>query len=140
MEIINVDNTNLDEITNFLESLEIIKDINKEVVLNGEYVYDGEIIGFLSFEEFNNLGLIRYFVFKKIVDPKIIKDLFNRICDKAVNKKIDSLITLVVKEEAISVFRELGFTIANKSEVYIEEININDTRFKDAIVLKYNLK
>ena len=139
MEIIKVDKENLKEITNFLESLGIIKDINETVVLNGEYVFDNEIIGFLSFEEFSNVGLIRYFVFKKIVDKDIIKELFKRICEKAASHDIDVLITLVVKEDAINVFKDLGFVIANKADVYIEEININDTRFKDAIVLKYLL-
>ncbi|MCK9470544.1 MAG: hypothetical protein WC006_03225 [Bacilli bacterium] len=140
MEIIKVDESNLEMISKFLNSLEIINDINKDVVLNGSYVFEDEVVGFLSFEEFNKIGLIRYFVFKKMVDHKIVMDLFNKVCLSAKKKNIDTLITLVVKEEAISVFRELGFTVADKKDVYIEEININDTRFKDAIVLKYSLK
>ena len=124
----------------FLDSLSIIKDINKEVVLNGEYVEDEEeVIGFLSFEEFSKIGLIRYFVFKKIVSEEIIKKLFSNICDKAKEKELNALITMVVKEDAVSVFKELGFEIADKDEVFIEEINIKETRFRDAIILKYPL-
>lgn len=139
MQILSVDKDNLDKVYSFLKSLNIIKDLNEEVVLNGEYVFLDEIIGFLSFEKFNKIGLIRYFVFKKVVDQELIKDLFNKICIKAKAKNIDTLITLVVKEEAINVFKDLGFNITNKEDVFIDEINIENTRFKDALVLKYNL-
>lgn len=139
MDIISVDKSNLKQIKEFLESLSIINDINDRVVLNGEYVYEEEIIGFLSFEEFNSLGLIRYFVFKKLVKQDILKILFKKICDKARDKNIEILITLVVKDEAVGVFKELGFIEANKSDVYIDETSINETRFNDAIVLKYGL-
>lgn len=139
MEIISVNNDNLEEVYNFLKSLSIIKDINEDVVMNGEYVYDGDIIGFLSFEVFNRVGLVRYFVFKKLVDQSIVKELFMRVCRKAKSKNIEIMITLVVKEEAINVFKELGFVSANKEDVYIDEVNISDTRFKDAIILKYDL-
>ena len=140
MEVRKVTQDNLEEMIEFLESLSIIKDINKEVVLNGEYVHDSEeIIGFLSFEEFSKIGLIRYFVFKKIVSEEIIKELFSNICFKAKEQGLNSLITMVVKEDAVIVFKELGFDIADKDDVFIEEINIKDTRFKDAIILKYPL-
>jgi len=138
MDIISVDKNNLKQIKDFLLSLSIIKDINDDVVLNGEYVFEEEVIGFLSFEEFNNVGLIRYFVFKKLVEQDVIKLLFEKICAKA-RRNIETLITLVIKDEAISVFKELGFITANKADVYIDEICINETRFRDAIVLRYNL-
>lgn len=139
MEIKSVDKDNLEEITSFLENLGIIKELNSNVVLNGEYVYDEEVIGFLSFEEFNKIGLIRYFVFKKVVDKKIINKLFYEITKKAKARKLEFLITLVVKEEAINIFKELGFELADSNDVFIEEVNIKDTRFKDAITLKYEL-
>ena len=140
MEIKSVNEDNINDALFFLESLLVIKDINRKVVLNGEYVLeDGEIIGFLSFEEFDKVGLIRYFVFKKVVSKNIISELFKRISLKAKDKELKLLITMVVKDEAISVFKDLGFEVVDRNDVYIDEINILQTRFKDAIILKYNL-
>jgi len=140
VEIKSVNEDNINDALFFLESLLVIKDINRKVVLNGEYVLeDGEIIGFLSFEEFDKVGLIRYFVFKKVVSKNIISELFKRISLKAKDKELKLLITMVVKDEAISVFKDLGFEVVDRNDVYIDEINILQTRFKDAIILKYNL-
>lgn len=140
MEIKKVNDENINEVVSFLESLLVIKDINVSVVFNGSFVVDeDEIIGFLSFEEFNDIGLIRYFVFKKIVPKKVIEELFQRVCENAKEKSINVLITMVVKDDAIKVFKDLGFEIADKNDVYIDEINIKETKFKDAIILKYLL-
>lgn len=141
MEIISVNKENKQMVMNFLNELAIINDVNEDVVLNGEFVYEEDkIIGFLSFEEFNKIGLIRYFIFKKVVEPEVVKELFHKLNIKAKEKGIDNLITLVVKEEAVKVFQELGFDFVDKSDVYIEEVKITDTRFKDAIVLKYKIQ
>lgn len=139
MEIISVDKNNISLVTKFLKSLEIIKDINEDVVMNGEYVYDEEIIGFLTYEEFNKIGLIRYFVFKKQVEKQIINELFAMVASKAKLKGIQIFITLVVKDEAIEIFKRLGFAATKSEDIFIEELNIRETRFKDAIVLKYEL-
>lgn len=140
MEIRSVNDDNLDSVISFLEKLLVIKDINKTVVLNGELVFEDEVIGFLSFEEFNRIGLVRYFVFKKIVPKSVITELFLKVANKAKEKGIDVLITMVVKDEAIHIFKDLGFELVDINDVYIDEVNIKDTKFKDAIVLKYLLK
>ena len=70
MDIIAVDANNKEEVLNFLKNISLVHDINEEVVMNGEYVLDGEIVGLLSFEEFNHFGLIRYFIFRKEVKEK----------------------------------------------------------------------
>ena len=107
--------------------------------MNGEFVYDDEIIGLLSFEEFNKLGLIRYFIFRKAVSEEIVLELFKRIIEKAKGRDLFALITLVVKKEAIEIFKGLGFCEINKEDVFIEESAIADTKFKDAYVLKYEI-
>lgn len=140
MEIISVNEENINDVINFLNELAVINDINYEVVQNGEFVLEDKIIGLLSFEQFNKKGLIRYFIFKKVVPSALILTLFDKIVEKAKIKSIDALITMVVKKEAIEIFKELGFHNIDKEDVYIEEMNIMDSKFKDAVVLKYEIE
>lgn len=140
MEVISVNEENIKDVINFLNELAVINDVNYEVVMNGEFVFEDKIIGLLSFEQFNKIGLIRYFIFKKVVPSALIFTLFNKIVEKAKRKTIDSLITMVVKNEAIEIFKELGFNNIEKEDVYIEEMNIMDSKFKDAVVLRYNIE
>lgn len=139
MEIKSVDKTNISEVINFLKEIPIIGSINNEVVLNGEFVFDEEIIGFLSFEEFKKTALIRYFVFRKSITDEIINELFLRIINKAKSKNIYSLLTIIVKKEAKAIFKNLGFYTVTNDNVYIDEISLNNTRFKNALVLKYDI-
>lgn len=139
MEIIAVNENNKEEVVNFLKNISLVHDINEEVVMNGEYVLDGEIVGLLSFEEFNRIGLVRYFIFKKEVKEKVILELFRRVVEKAARKGIRSLLSLVVKKEAVAVFKGLGFHEIAKGDVYIDETMLNQTKFKEAFVLKYDI-
>ncbi|GEM_PF-787235 len=139
MEIIAVNENNKEEVVNFLKNISLVHDINEEVVMNGEYVLDGEIVGLLSFEEFNRIGLVRYFIFKKEVKEKVILELFRRVVEKAARKGIRSLLSLVVKKEAVAVFKGLGFHEIAKDDVYIDETMLNQTKFKEAFVLKYDI-
>lgn len=139
MEIKSVDETNFNEVINFLKEVSIIGNINNEVVFNGEFVFDKEIIGFLSFEEFDKTALIRYFVFQQSVTNDVISELFNRIIQKVKLRKINSLITLIVKREAKGIFKSLGFYVVTNTNVYIDEINLRNTKFKNALVLKYDI-
>jgi N-acetylglutamate synthase-like GNAT family acetyltransferase len=139
MDIVSVNEENKERVINFLKEFSMINDINKEVIMNGEFVLEEQIIGLLSFEEFNQMGLIRYFIFRKAVSEDIALELFNKIITKAQKKNLKSLLTLVVKKEAIDIFKKLGFYEIDKKTVYIEETNIEETKFKDAFVMKYDI-
>lgn len=139
MEIISVNEENKKQVLDFLKDIQLVQDVNEAVVLNGEFLLDNEIVGLLSFEEFNRIALIRYFIFKKAVSEQVILDLFKKIIVKASRKQVEALITLVVKKEAIDIFKGLGFYEIDRDDVYIEETNILDTKFRDAYVLKYDI-
>jgi hypothetical protein len=44
-----------------------------------------------------------------------------------------------VKREARAVFKRIGFYEIVSDDVYIDEVNLNETKFKNAVVLKYDL-
>jgi len=139
LEIISVSANNVNKVKDFLNNIPLLGGINDAVLMNGEFVYDQEIIGLLSFEEFFKIGLIRYFVFQKIITKEIIKEMFMKIIDKAKEKNLISFIALVIKKEAKTVFLNLGFHEINNNDVYIDETNLNATKYKNAVVLKYDV-
>lgn len=140
MDIKSVNNDNIKNVSDFLNGLNVINDLNEEVVANGEFILEeGEILGFLSYEVFNNIGLIRYFIFKNNVDIKMIDELFYNIKTKALKNDLDFLLSMVVKEEAIDVFTKLGFEMVEKKNCILDEVCITNTKFKEANILKYKL-
>jgi N-acetylglutamate synthase-like GNAT family acetyltransferase len=139
LEFLSVSEENKDEVVEFLQEVSLAGDINEEALLNGELVYDKQIIGTISFEEFNDNALIRYFIFRQPINDEVVLELFDRITRKARNKQIKSLIAIVVKREARAVFKRIGFYEIVSDDVYIDEVNLNETKFKNAVVLKYDL-
>lgn len=140
MEIISVNNDNYNIVLNFLVSIASIKDIDEEVVKKASIIKNNDdIIGVLSYEKFGYVALIRYFVFKKVVSEEIINDLLDEIIKKAKREDIKILVTLVVKQEIIDVFKNLGFKVIEKQSMFLDEVCLLDTKFKDSIVLKYDI-
>ena len=139
MEIISVNEENKNDVAEFLKEVSLIGDINEEALMNGEFVYDKQIIGTLSFEEFNDNALIRYFIFRQSITDDLIMELFEKIVNKAKKKAVKHLIAIVVKKEARIIFKHIGFYEIENNDVYIDEVNLNDTKYKDAVVLKYDI-
>ncbi len=139
MEIISVNEENKNDVAEFLKEVSLIGDINEEALMNGEFVYDKQIIGTLSFEEFNDNALIRYFIFRQSITDDLIMELFEKIVNKAKKKAVKHLIAIVVKKEARIIFKHIGFYEIENNDVYIDEVNLNDTKYKNAVVLKYDI-
>ena len=98
MEIISVNEENKNDVAEFLKEVSLIGDINEEALMNGEFVYDKQIIGTLSFEEFNDNALIRYFIFRQSITDDLIMELFEKIVNKAKKTAVKHLIAIVVKK------------------------------------------
>lgn len=139
LEIISVNEENKNDVAEFLKEVSLIGDINEEALMNGEFVYDKQIIGTLSFEEFNDNALIRYFIFRQSITDDLIMELFEKIVNKAKKKAVKHLIAIVVKKEARIIFKHIGFYEIENNDVYIDEVNLNDTKYKNAVVLKYDI-
>lgn len=140
MEIVRVNEENMCDIIEFIENYLKVKDIDLEVIKNASFVSDGkEVIGLLSFEKFCKIGLVRYFVFKRIVDSNIVFDLLDSVIEDAREKGITSLTTIANNEGIKRIFKELGFFEIESKYVYIEEENLLNTKYKDSSVLSLEI-
>lgn len=121
MEVINVSADNYTDVENFLKSVPGIK-IDVDVIMNASLlIKDEKIIGIISFECFGNTGLIRYFIFKQIIDEKTMKKLFDNLVTNANEKGINKIIALITNDDTIPIFSFLGFNKVDTKQVYIEE-------------------
>lgn len=140
LEIVKVNNDNEKRLLEFIENLTLIKDVDINIVRNASFVLDeDEIIGVLSFEVFSKIGLIRYFIFKRAVEEKVVFDLLDSVVETAKKSGILFLTTIVTKENIAHLFKELGFSEIDSSNVYIDETNLLETKYKGSHVLNYKI-
>ena len=140
MKVINIDEYEIDKVETFLKAIEGIKiDIN--VISNASVLLDdkNEIIGLISFEVFGTNGLIRYFVFKKVINEESLESLFSNLVIKAKNKRVNKLFSFVHNENTTPIFEFLGFVKIDKTLVYIEEKNFEQMYNQDAFVYCYDV-
>lgn len=131
-EIKHADTNNYETIKSFLFEVPAIDDVDEEVIKNASVLYlDDKIQGLISYELFFNYALIRYFVFKRSVDEMIIKELFDSI-EESVNKKdIEYIFSLVNQDDIFDLFSSLNFKEISKEDIFIEEQNYPNSKFKD---------
>ncbi len=136
MEIVEIKGLFLDKAKEFLESVESLKTIDLDVLNEGVALVDlDEIIGVISYEKFKKYGLIRYFVFKRKIVDEYILDIFNKISELAIKRDVKYLFLLVSNGDVYDLFKELGFTQFDSSNLFIEEDNISKTKYENSIVM-----
>lgn len=140
MKVINIDEYELDKVETFLKAIEGIK-IDNNVINNASVLLDdqNEIIGLISFEVFGSNGLIRYFVFKKVINEQSLEKLFLNLVSKAKNKHVNKLFSFVHNDTTTPIFDFLGFVRIDKALVYIEEKKFEQVYNQDAFVYCYNV-
>ena len=138
MKVESVNTNNKEKAEAFLRTIEKVS-IDYDILNNASLLLeDDKIVGIISFEIFGSNGLIRYFIFKKIVDEDCIDDLFNNLIVTAKEKKIKRLFSFIYNKNTIPIFEYLGFFEIDKKNIYIEERNLA-TINKDAYIYCYNV-
>jgi N-acetylglutamate synthase-like GNAT family acetyltransferase len=123
---------NFDIIKSFLFEVPAIDFVDEEVLKNASILYlENKIFGIISYELFFNYALIRYFVFKRSVDEMVIKELFEAVVASVSNAEIDYIFSLVNSNDIYNLFSSLDFKEVNKEDIFIEEQNYQNSKFKD---------
>ena len=137
--MINVEKINpsiMAEVRNFLTSVPSIEKIDEDILKNSCVAFDDKkIVGCISFEEFSDKGLIRYFVFKKILSVEFLENLLTKLEENAISKGIKELVCVAECSQVEELFTSLNFKKINASNIFINEDNILNTNFKSALFL-----
>jgi N-acetylglutamate synthase-like GNAT family acetyltransferase len=129
-----------ENVKDFLAKLPSIKNIDDQVMENASILLDeNRIMGLLSFEVFENRGLIRYFIFQKQISEDDIVRLFNDVLKNASSQNINELIAIAIKKDVRDVFNSLGFTEIDHRYVFIGEEPLRTTEFDKAVIMRYTV-
>lgn len=110
-------------VINFMNRVTTLEAINQDLILNSVLIRKGnEIIGMVSFEQFNEIGIIRYFIYDHQVSPDLIVNMFFELYSKSKNCGVNQLISIVTHQYAIQLFELLGFIeIKKPSDLAVTE-------------------
>ena len=135
MKIEEINNNNSKLAYDFLSSVPSIDKIDENILANAVLAIDNnKIIGCISFEEYDSIGLIRYFVFKKAMSNDFLNDLVDKLEANALKFNIDKLVCIADNKQIEDLFIGLGFGVIEE-KVYINEEKIDNTSFKNSRLL-----
>ena len=140
-EIKKVNESDFELIKSFLFEVPAIDSIDDEVLKNASVLYlDEQIYGIISYELFFNYALIRYFVFKRNVDEMVVKELFESLEENVNKKDIEYIFSLVNQGDIYNLFASLDFKEISKDDIFIEEQNFENSKFKDTKLMIKRIK
>lgn len=129
------------KVQKFLNNLESISSVESNLVENGVAIKDDEnnIYGFITYENYNEYGLIRYFIFQKQIEIDYIYQMFKELCIVAKQRGYHALISIGKNQEVINLFTDLDFKVIDKTNFLIGGKTIIGTDLESASILKYDL-
>ena len=135
-----ISSASLEKAKRFLLSVPSIKEIDEDILLKATLVTDeDDIVGAISYETYNDMGLIRYFVFKKILDDSLIDDLFSNMEFNAREDGIKEIFCIVNDKTIENLFSSLGFRQVEKENLYIDEEPFLMHEYKNSNVMIKNI-
>ena len=140
INIEKIDDTFFTKTIDFLRSVPSIESVDDKILKNACIALEEDkIVGCISYEEFGNKGLIRYFVFKKVLDMSYLNRLIDKLKENAINNKIDEFVCVAESDQIKELFRNLEFNEITNKQIFIEEENVLDTNFKMSTFLNMYL-
>lgn len=133
INLLQVNDNNINDVKTFLSHVPSIEVIDESILKNAIIALDNDkIIGSIAYEAYNKMGLIRYFVFKKILPKEIICDLFSKLESVANTNGITKIISIVSDKQIEDLFLSLGFIDMDKTNLYLDEEEIKNTAFANS--------
>lgn len=132
----HINEKSFEKAKNFLLSVPSIKEIEDEVLKKATLVFDNDnIVGGISYEVFSQTGLVRYFVFKKVLSEDLIKELFYEMERSAKEEGIEQIFCVVNNENIENLFVSLGFYFVDKDYTFIDEQIFTSLEFGESNVM-----
>ncbi len=123
----------------FLKGIPSIKDVNDNIIKNSVVIWnDSNIIGNISIELYDKVGLIRYFVFRKSIKDSFLHEMINILVLKAKELNINKLICIADNIDVENLFLGLNF-IKTENKVFFDEDIYTNIGFKDSSFLVYSI-
>lgn len=140
MIIENINEFNKMLVNEFIKKIPTINKIEDDILENMVIIREeNKVVGIISYEDYLEKGLIRYFIFQKDVLFEDLEKLFEEMKKKTINKGIKSLMTVIEDNELVNFFNKLGFKKIDIKRVYLSETSLGDTIYSNAICMIYEM-
>ena len=129
--VVEQDSNIANKIMTFLKSIDTIASVEENLITN--------IVGFITYEEYSEYGLIRYFIFQKQIALGKVIEMFDSLCDVARLRELAGLISIGKNQEVIDLFESLGFNKIDKENFLVGGKTVYGTDLENATILLHKL-
>lgn len=132
MKVEKVNNNTEAMLVNLLKNVKGLK-IENHIINNCLLLLDerDDIAGTISYEQYGNYALIRYFVFKKNTNFIDLFSLYQYLENDLKNNNVKETIAIISSNEVEDVFTNLGFKEIDKNKVYFDETLFENTIYNN---------
>lgn len=132
MKVEKINNDNKRMVIDLLNNVNGLS-IEKHILDNCYVLFNDleDIVGTISYEKYDNLVIVRYFVFKRNVTNDELLYLYNSLENELQKNKIDNVVAIINSDEVREVFEYLGFKKLDKNKVYFDETVFTKTHYKN---------
>lgn len=140
MEVIHANEKSRPLIEAFFKKLPLLEEVSEELIANTVIILNQNIIrGLLTYECFDKVALIRFFIFQKELSETWLKTLMDEVFQKMREVKIKKVLSFVYQNKMVPIFSSFGFAMFDKQNVYLDETPLVKTDFNLNQVMLYSL-
>ncbi len=105
-----------DRVMEFINRVQKVETVNLPVIEQSILIKDeNQVWGMVSFEEFEKIGVIRYFIYEQQVAPDLLVNMFFELYHSAKEKGVNQLVAVAPHPYVSQLFSLLGFIEGKKS-------------------------
>ncbi len=102
--------TDYNQVIDFIKEVTDLEEVNSHILEQSILIKDDDKVwGMVSFEDFNNIGIIRYFIYNQQVIPDLLVNMFFELYHSAKDKNVNQLVAIASHPYATQLFSLLGF-------------------------------
>lgn len=127
-EVKRYEATDYDQVIEFIERVSNVQTINQEIIEQSILVKQAHRIdAMVSFEIFNQIGMLRYFIYDQSVVPELLVNMFFELYKCAKEKQVNQLVAIAPNIYAQQLFELLGFKeIKKKGHLMLPDLLKSD--------------
>ena len=126
-----------DHVLDFMKRVTTLETVNDEIIEQSILIKESDkVTGMVSFESFDQIGMIRYFIYDQHIVPDLLVNMFFELYRCAKEKEINQLVAIASHPYARQLFEVLGFVeIIKTTHINVpdllkdEEVQLMSIRF-----------
>lgn len=115
-EVKRYEATDYDLVLEFMKKVTTLETVNPQIVEQSILIKQfDKVSGMVSFEAFDQIGIIRYFIYDQHIVPDLLVNMFFELYRSAKEKEINQLVAIASHPYARQLFELLGFVEMKKT-------------------------